>query len=450
MDSKLTRRRFLAAAAGGAVLFELPSGLALAQFGRGPAQPVFTPAEPLNSPLGTPFGVKPGRVAWAHDPQATTWDGATNAPGWWDDANTHPAAVEAMLRKAVQAVGAAATPKEAWARILADFNKRQGRGETGYTPGEKIAVKLNLNQSRSHGDGANASYITPQLVLALTRQLVHDVGAAPADITYYDAVRAVPSTLFDRVTREFPGVRFADSTGTDGRERALPDPAAALTLSRTGTRLYLPSCVSQAAYLINIAGLKGHSLAGVTLCAKNHLGSLLTAAGDSGAAAMHATITVKSGRGGGAQRAGDYNGLVDLGGHRHLGGKTVLFLIDALYATQHNEFRLTPACKWASAPFGGHWTSSLFAAQDGVAIDSVAVDFLRSEPTIASIVTGPVDNYLHEAALAAAAPSKTVYDPERDGKPLASQGVHEHWNNAADKKYSRNLGTGQGIELLSV
>ena len=28
-----------------------------------------------------------------------------------------------------------------------------------------------------------------------------------------------------------------------------------------------------------------------------------------------------------------------------------------------------------------------------------------------------------------------------------SQGVHEHWNNATDKQYTRNLGTGNGIEL---
>ena len=31
---------------------------------------------------------------------------------------------------------------------------------------------------------------------------------------------------------------------------------------------------------------------------------------------------------------------------------------------------------------------------------------------------------------------------------MASQGVHEHWNNATEKKYTRNLGTGNGIELL--
>jgi hypothetical protein len=35
---------------------------------------------------------------------------------------------------------------------------------------------------------------------------------------------------------------------------------------------------------------------------------------------------------------------------------------------------------------------------------------------------------------------------------LQSLGVHEHWNNAADKKYTRNLNpsTGTGIELVSL
>jgi hypothetical protein len=29
-------------------------------------------------------------------------------------------------------------------------------------------------------------------------------------------------------------------------------------------------------------------------------------------------------------------------------------------------------------------------------------------------------------------------------------GTHEHWNNPTDKQYSRNLGTGKGIELVSI
>jgi hypothetical protein len=147
---------------------------------------------------------------------------------------------------------------------------------------------------------------------------------------------------------------------------------------------------------------------------------------------------------------GSYNALVDLNGHPETGGKTILYMIDGLYATQHNEFRLVPECKWQSAPFNGNWTASLFASQDGVAIDSVALDFLRNEPTLAAIVTGAVDNYLHEMALADQAPSKTAYKPTGGGKALGSLGVHEHWNNPADKKYSRNLGTGAGIELVEL
>ena len=42
------------------------------------------------------------------------------------------------------------------------------------------------------------------------------------------------------------------------------------------------------------------------------------------------------------------------------------------------------------------------------------------------------------------------YDPDNSGDYINSLGVHEHWNNATDKQYTRNLGTGNGIELKSV
>jgi hypothetical protein len=42
------------------------------------------------------------------------------------------------------------------------------------------------------------------------------------------------------------------------------------------------------------------------------------------------------------------------------------------------------------------------------------------------------------------------YDPEGDGSVLTSLGTHEHWNNATDKQYSRNLGTCDGIELVTI
>jgi hypothetical protein len=416
----------------------------------GAAQPGFTPTDPANAPMGSGFGVKPGRVAWAFDPAATTWDGRHNAPGWWDDGNTHPEVVARMLSAAIRAVGDAPDDREAWRKIFTDFNRRHGRGDVGYRPGGKIAIKLNLNQARSHDNNANASYIAPQVVQALLRQLVGAAGVAPADITCFDAIRQVPASIFDRCTKEFPGVHFVDSTGTDGRERAVPDKAKPLVLAGGGITLFFPTCITQADYLINVAGLKGHTLAGMTVCAKNHLGSVFRGDGTPGARDLHRSITVKPGRGGTPKPMGSYNGLVDLNGHREIGGKALLFLIDALYATRHNEYRLDPSARWESAPFNGGWTASLFASQDGVAIDSVALDFLRSEPTLTAIVTGAVDNYLHEMALAGRPPSHTVYDPELDGTPLPSLGVHEHWNNAAEKRYSRNLGAGAGIELVSV
>ena len=57
---------------------------------------------------------------------------------------------------------------------------------------------------------------------------------------------------------------------------------------------------------------------------------------------------------------------------------------------------------------------------------------------------------MHEAALAGSAPSGTAYDPESDDVPLSSLGVHEHWNNAQEKLYSRNLGLDEGIELVAL
>ena len=57
-----------------------------------------------------------------------------------------------------------------------------------------------------------------------------------------------------------------------------PDKNAALHFGDPSTpdnrRTYLPACVTGATYLINAGLMKGHSLAAVTLCAKNHYGSV--------------------------------------------------------------------------------------------------------------------------------------------------------------------------------
>jgi hypothetical protein len=208
---------------------------------------------------------------------------------------------------------------------------------------------------------------------------------------------------------------------------------------------YVPESYVQADYLINLANLKSHNdLAGITLCAKNHYGSLIRKPSRTpDHYDMHKDLPRNK------PGMGHYRPLVDLMGHKHTGGKTLLYLIDGLYAGKHAKERAPR--KWNSAPFNGDWSSSLFASQDPVAIDSVGFDFLWTEWDDAPHWSGTSD-YLIEAAMADDPPSGTFYDPDHEGSVarLASLGVYEHWNNPADKQYSRNLGTGDGIELVKL
>jgi hypothetical protein len=134
----------------------------------------------------------------------------------------------------------------------------------------------------------------------------------------------------------------------------------------------------------------------------------------------------------------------------------VLYLVDALFCGYYWD---SHPYTWKMPPFGdgltGDWPSSVFVSLDPVAVDSVGYDFLRHEwPRVVTgnhgqLGEGPQD-YLHESAQADNPPSGTFYDPGRTGVRLASLGVHEHWNNPIDKQYSRNLGTGSGIELVGL
>jgi hypothetical protein len=147
-------------------------------------------------------------------------------------------------------------------------------------------------------------------------------------------------------------------------------------------------------------------------------------------------------------------------GSRYLGQNTILFVIDGLFGGGADETK--GPVKYFMDPFNYDWSSSIFISQDQVALESVCYDFLRTEwdgvhkHDAANNVfeNGPsmngVDDYLHQAADSKNWPEGIIYDPDNSGKPIASLGVHEHWNNAAEKQYSGNLGLSGGISLLSV
>jgi hypothetical protein len=278
------------------------------------------------------------------------------------------------------------TERQAWAALFRHFNQSRKLGAAGYRPGEKVAIKLNQNQDRLGRWSKGQGMPSPHLVYALVYELIKVVGVPGKDIVLYDASRYIGDPIYQKIW------------------------ASAL--------------------------LRGHTMFGVTLTAKNHFGSVyFPQHGGWTPAPLHEA-------GARSRPMGSYNCLVDLIGHRQLGGKTLLYLLDGLYPAEHQQGRVV---RFLS--FGDNWAASLLLSQDPVAIDSVGLDFLRNEPRATQVRDNP-DNYLHEAALAANPPSGTVYDPEKSGTRLASLGAHEHWNNATEKKYSRNLGKEDGIELV--
>ena len=150
-----------------------------------------------------------------------------------------------------------------------------------------------------------------------------------------------------------------------------------------------------------------------------------------------------------------YRPLVDMNAHLGQGGKTILYLLDAIYSGRGwsgkpSKWRVPPFCTDPScAPGSEFWPASLFLSMDPVAIDSVGFDFLSQRTDWTEVLQAEgVQDYLHELALANDPPSGTFYDPEHDGQRAHSQGAHEHWNDVTVKQYSRNLGAGGGIELL--
>ena len=416
----------LAVMAGLITLMTMPERMVLAE-----------PSTP-NAPIGVARGLHPGRVVWVHDPTATDWAGPGDGH-WWESAHTDQMVVDRMMSRAIRGLGGEATDVASWNALFRHFNRTCGKGDIGYTPGEKVCIKVNLVGCIASGgtvdpntynlvgrlDYMNAS---PQMMRALLCQLVYVAGVNPADISIGDPTCLFPNQYHDPLQAEFPNVQYLDRNGGNASHPRTPVTLSSVPFYWSArpagkTQDYVPLAYAEAAYLIDMANLKAHTAAGVTLCAKNHFGSLRRYPPDSGYYNMHDTLpSAVSG-------TGRYRCLVDLMGHAHTGGKTLMYLIDGLYSGIH-PIDNSPR-KWSSAPFNGDWTSSLFASQDPVAIDSVAFDFLWTEYASYPHMSG-ADDYLHEAALANSPPSGTFYDPDHPANTvrLASLGTHEHWNNA--------------------
>jgi len=436
-----------------------------------------------DNPMGTGFGIFPGRVVWARNPAATK----DNCPNIITDAyfmakNNNQFSINSMADKAIVALGGHSNVKNSWDAIFKNFNKKKTGLEVGYTAGQTIFIKVNNGQagwatnwtdlsetgttSSTGLKNAAMSNTTPATVLALVRQLVDDCGIPQDKIYIGEPMTHVYKSLYDAIHPNYPNVKILDKEGYTnlGRTKSAGWTGNVIVYSDKGNEMAdavsdnMMKEMYNADYLIPVAALKAHARAGVTTIAKLHFGTHGNHEGKFDSFHIHDGLISTEGNdvmnSGLRGSYGMYRVLTDLLGHDKLGGNTVLYIVDGLWGGI--EATDMPV-KWKISPFNNDWPSSLFISQDPVALESVCIDFLRAEADLNSAFKNrpffpAVDDHLHQAADKANWASGITYDPEGDGTPMAaSLGVHEHWNNSSDKEYSKNLATdGKGIELYEI
>lgn len=389
MSSKLSRREFLrraglGLAAGAAALTGAPvqaasdPSPALPSKGEG-AGGVFTPPVlPYRNYLPT-IASPQTDVLRIHAADAVTWDFST---GWYGD-YVNQARVNQMTERGLRELTGQDTVGGAWTRLMPN-----------YRPGQKIAIKVNLNNAKSVGDSDNIIDALPQVVIALLRTLVSDYNVAEQDIWIYDAQRLMPTRFYNPVHAAFPQVGLYDNGSGCGQRATFDhaDPSLKVAFAQPNLKgeRWLTDLLFHATYLINVPILKKHGSHPVTLGFKNHFGSLnnLQAIVD-GNDNPHPYITPSH-----ALYNANTVPFVDINANPNIRGKTVLTLADGLYGS--SAVGVAPQA-WSNT-FSGHSPNSLLFSTDPVAMDCVLTDLLRAEFPSGAISNDSTYDYLKDAS----------------------------------------------------
>jgi len=290
------------------------------------------------------------RVVWITDSgAASAWAGDSSRV----DANI----VQRMADQAIMALAGTSSVNSAWSQIFRNHN-----GGADYQAGEKIAVKVNFNNSYNSGTSNNCYQDhcpTYQPVNALIRQLVNK-GVAQSDIIIYDTSRSFPDYYVNGIKAAFPNVQL--------------NPNRSCSSSQSVRGAAFGCVLDQAKYLINMPLLRTHGMAGVTLSFKNHLGST------ENPSAFHSAFFGTS---------ASTNSLVQLNSHPLIKDKTILVVDDALYGLTRGGPNGAPNIH----------PNSLFLSTDPVAADSVMSDYLQSQgAAVTNSANGDARTYLRVAA----------------------------------------------------
>jgi len=335
-------------------------------------EPTPTPTPtPTNTPTPTPTATPtPGastgpKVLHIRNPDATHWNGS----GWYGDA-VNQTAVNGMVQDGLQNL----TNQSSWMDIWNDlFSQVQ---PSGYHIGQKIAIKVNFNNSRGCDSDYTEIDALPQPIKALIAGLV-EAGVAQEDIWVYDATgwtgKTMPVRFRNPILASYPGVQFYGNGDCDDVNTVSHGGHDSLTVHFTDPHGYLQdrflaNVLYDATYVINVPILKAHGIHPVTLGFKNHFGSLnviIRPANDD----LHNYIRP-------SHELYDpaYSPLVDIFQNPNIKDKTILTMGDALYGAF--GARSAPPTSWNTF---GDAPNSLFFSKDPVAIDCVLIDFLAAE-----------------------------------------------------------------------
>jgi hypothetical protein len=287
------------------------------------------------------------KVVHVHAAGATSWDFQT---GWYGDYVDQDLVYE-MVDLGVMRVTGTDSRAAAWWNLIPN-----------YIPGQRIAIKVNLNNARSVDDSDNGIDALIEPVNAVIRGL-KDIGVAESDIWVYDAVRSIPDRL--RNGCDFPNVQFSgrdvNSQGFSetGRVTFAPPPDGPPLENQR-----ISNALVNADYLINMPIMKPHGGAGVTLSFKNHFGTVESCRD------LHVYAGLSS-----EDYRSDYSPLVDIYKNPHFVDKTVVTIGDGLYGSRGDQG--SEPEPWIT--FGNQAPNSLFFSKDPVAIDCVMYDFLDVE-----------------------------------------------------------------------
>ena len=445
-----------------------------------------------NKPFGEAKGIFPGRVVWVWNPDATNEkferNSLDNYEFFWQLDKSNPAVISKMFQDGIMKLTGEDNIAKSWDAIFKHFNQKKHNEARSYRKGEMIFIKINQGQSNwvlrrdvdyqneyrvgprgAERDTRNIRSITPTentpwVVIEILRHLVNEVGVNQEDIYVGDPMNPIYYHNYSVWVNEFPKVNYVDrGFGANGTPESFgrtkinytEEPYIYYSDKRSTEKIY--DVLIKADYMIYVPVLKPHGAAGISIAAKLNFGNI----GASGSHHLHYSHVGNRREGTPTNTGyGKYRVFVDLMGSKYLGQNSMIFIVENLFGGGSNE-TMAPV-KYFMPPFNNDWCNSIFMSLDAVAIESVGYDFLRNEfngvnehdpinndwENVANMYG--VEDYIHQAADPKNWPEGVIYDPDNSGKPIPVLGIHEHWNNPIDKQYSRNLGTGNGIELISI